>query len=310
MKILFMTSEEFSIPCMDRIIDSNHRLLAIVTRPDKPEGRGRKIKQSIIKKYALKNNIKCFTPIDLNNIEFIESIKELKPELAVVATFRILPKEVFNIPKFGTVNIHASMLPEYRGAAPINWAIIRGETETGLTIFFINEEIDKGGIVLQKKMLIGEDETFGVIYQRLSAESPELLMEFIELIQSGNIKIIPQKEGIFKKAPKIKPNHLIIDWSKSAVDVHNLIRGLSPHPGAYTTYKEKRFKIIKSKIFANNKTECNPGSVHISDLKDGLIVNTGKGMIQILEIMREGKRKMPIKNFLIGNKIEKGEIFK
>ncbi len=305
-----MTSSGFSVPCLEKIIRSKHKLIGIVTHTDKPEGRGRKIKKGVIKEYAERNNITCLAPVDLKDREFIERLKEINPELAVVIAFRILPKEVFAIPKFGTINIHASLLPEYRGAAPINWAIINGEKETGLSIFFINEYVDKGDIILQKKISIGEDETAGELQQRLLIQCPDLLMEVIDKIQKGDITAAPQKKNDLKKAPKIKPLHLIIDWSKHALHIHNLVRGLSPSPGAYTTFKNKRLKIFKTKIFDLENTKGNPGSIYISNLDKGLIVNTGKGMIQILELMKEGKKKMFIRDFLIGNEIFKGEFFK
>jgi methionyl-tRNA formyltransferase len=305
-----MSSSEIALPTLDRILNSEHKLVGIVTRPDKPEGRGKIIKKCIVKEYANKNDIICFDPIDLNENDFIEGLKKLNPELAVVFAFRILPKEVFTISKFGTINIHSSLLPEYRGAAPINWAIINGEKETGITIIFINEKIDSGDIILQKKISIKDDETAGELKQRISVYSVDVLMDAINKIQNGDIHPIPQKDNNFKKAPKIKPHHLIIDWSKSAIDVHNLIRGLSPLPGAYTTYNNKRIKILKSKIYDPEKTEGIPGSVYISDLEKGLVLNAGKGMIYILELMKEGKKRMSIREFLIGNKIIKGEIFR
>ncbi|NVM04663.1 MAG: methionyl-tRNA formyltransferase [Candidatus Helarchaeota archaeon] len=310
MNILFMTSSEFSIPCLDRIIRSDHKLVGIVTHPDKPKGRERKIKKSIIKEYSERNNIICLNPVDLKGKEFIGRLKKLNPEIGVIIAFRILPKEVFTIPKFGTINVHPSMLPEYRGAAPINWAIINGEKEIGLSVFFINEEVDKGDIILQKKISIGQDETAGEMQHKLSIQSPDLLMEVIDKIQKGDITAVQQKKNGFKKAPKIKPQHMIINWSNTALDIHNLVRGLSTSPGAYTTYKNKRLKVFKTKIFDSENTKGNPGSVYISDLDKGLILNTGKGMIQILELMKEGKKKMFIRDFLIGNRISEGEYFK
>ncbi|MFC1558341.1 methionyl-tRNA formyltransferase [candidate division KSB1 bacterium] len=308
LKVLFLSSTEFAIPSLDKVLKSRHKLAGIVTRPDKPMGRGRKFEKSILKDYASKHSIPCLDPIDLKDEEFIKQLYKINPEIGVVVDFRILPKEVFTIPKFGTIGIHPSLLPAYRGAAPINWAIINGDKETGITAFILNELVDAGDMLLKKKIIIKEDETSGELRERLSFESVDFLMECIDKIQKNDIDPVIQDMKELSKAPKIKPHHLIIDWSKSAEEIHNLIRGLSPSPTAYTTYKKSRIKIFYSKIIDRNKTEGKPGSVYCADAKKGFIVNTGKGLLSIEELMKEGKKRMSSKNFVIGAGIEVNEV--
>ncbi|MCK4966780.1 methionyl-tRNA formyltransferase [bacterium] len=308
LKVIFLSSTEFAIPSLDKILESRHELAGIVTRPDKPRGRGRKYEKSILKDYASKHSIPCFDPVDLRDAEFIKQLDKINPEIGVVVDFRILPKEVFAIPKFGTIGIHPSLLPAYRGAAPINWAIINGDKETGITAFILNERVDAGDMLLKKKIKIKEDETSGELRERLSFESVDFLMECIDKIQKDDIAPVIQDISELSKASKIKPHHLIIDWSKSAEEIHNLIRGLSPSPTAYTTYKNGRIKIFCSKIIDRNKTEGMPGSVYCADVKKGFIINTGEGLLSIEELMKEGKKKMSSKNFLLGAGIEVGEI--
>jgi methionyl-tRNA formyltransferase len=297
MKIIFLGTPEFAVPSLKSIFQSKHELLAVVTVPDKEQGRGRKISFSPVKEFALKNNIPIYQPEKLKgNEEFVKQMRELNPDLFVVVAFRILPKEVFQIPKYGSFNLHASLLPKYRGAAPIQWALINGETETGLTTFKLAEKVDTGNIYLQQKVEIFPDDNFGSLHDRLSEIGADLVMKTIELIERGNYDLLPQDDKLASPAPKITKEICKIDWNKSAFEVHNLVRGLSPHPAAFFIHIEKIIKVYKTEIVTDLKLK--PSEIY--QTKKELFVGCGKDVIKILEIQQEGKRKMAIEEFLRG----------
>jgi methionyl-tRNA formyltransferase len=297
MKIIFMGTPEFAVPSLKAIYESQHQLLAVVTTPDKERGRGQKITFTAVKQFAVENNIPVFQPEKLKgNEEFVNQMKELQPDLFVVVAFRILPKEIFDIPKYGSFNLHASLLPKYRGAAPIQWALIKGETETGLTTFKLAEKVDTGNIYLQIKVPIYPEDNFGTLHDRLSQLGADVVMQTINMIESGNYKLLPQDDSLASPAPKITKEICRIDWHKSADEIHNLVRGLSPYPAAFFTFNDKIIKIYKTEIVKNFNLK--PFEIH--QTKNDLIIGCGKDAVRILEIQQEGKKRLTIEEFLRG----------
>ena len=296
-----MGSPDFGIPSFKSILDSGYDVPAVVTVPDKQKGRGLKVQQSDVKKFALENNIEVLQPESLKDESFVQALKSLNPDLFVIIAFRILPREIFKIPRLGSINLHASLLPKYRGAAPINRAIINGEKVSGLTTFFLDDKVDTGNIILQKEITIDINETFGDVYYRMSEAGSPLLLETIEKIKAGNMNLLPQDESLSTKAPKIFRNDCVINWNDSAYSIHNFIRGLSPVPGAYTTHSGKIYKILKSAL-TELKSSC-PGELTTVDKK--LYVGTSDFNIEILLLQPEGKKPMPASDFINGmNKTE------
>ena len=299
MKIVFMGTPDFSIPSLKSIYKSNHELAAIVTAPDKERGRGRKITYTPVKQFAIDQNLTVYQPEKLKgNVEFVEQMKALQPDLFVVVAFRILPKEVFEIPKFGSFNLHGSFLPKYRGAAPIQWALINGETETGLTTFKLAEKVDTGNIYLQEKVKIKPDDNFETLHDRMSLFGADLILKTIGLIEKGNFELKQQDDSLASPAPKITKEICKIDWNKSATEIHNRVRGLSPHPAAFFNYNEKVLKIYKTEIV--ERKDLKP--FQILQTKTELIIGCCEDAIRILEIQQEGKKRMGIEEFLRGFK--------
>lgn len=297
MNIVFMGTPEFSIPSLKAIHESKHNLIAVVTTPDKERGRGQKITFTPVKQFAVEYNIPVYQPEKLKgNNEFINQMKELQPDLFVVVAFRILPKEIFEIPKYGSFNLHASLLPKYRGAAPIQWALIKGETETGLTTFKLAEKVDTGNIYLQIKVPIYPEDNFGTLHDRLSELGADVVIKTINLIESGNYQLLPQDDSLASPAPKITKEICRIDWDKSAEEIHNLVRGLSPYPAAFFIHKEKVIKIFRTEIAKD--VQLKPSEFF--QTKKQLIVGCGKDSLKILEIQQEGKKRMVIEEFLRG----------
>jgi len=297
MKIIFMGTPEFAIPSLKAIYESKHQLLAVVTTPDKERGRGQKITFTAIKQFAIEKNIPVYQPEKLKgNQEFVEQMKALQPDLFVVVAFRILPKEIFEIPKFGSFNLHASLLPKYRGAAPIQWALINGEKETGLTTFKLAEKVDTGNIYLQEKVPIYPEDNFGTLHDRLSELGADIVLRTIEMIESGNYQLLQQDDSLASPAPKITKEICKIDWNKSAEEIHNLVRGLSPYPAAFFTFNEKIIKVYKTEVVK----DFNLKPSEFYQTKKELIVGCGKDALRILEIQLEGKKRLGIEEFLRG----------
>lgn len=297
MKIVFLGTPDFAIPSLKSIYESKHDLLAVVTVPDKEQGRGRKINFSPVKKFAIENNIPVFQPEKLKgNEEFVNQMKELQPDLFVVVAFRILPKEVFEIPKFGSFNLHASLLPKYRGAAPIQWALINGETETGLTTFKLAEKVDTGNIYLQVKVSIFPEDNFGTLHDRLSELGADVVMKTIDMIESGNYQLLKQDDSLATPAPKITKETCKIDWSQPAEKIHNLVRGLSPEPAAFFIYNEKVIKVYKTEVVK----DFNLKPFEFYQTKKELFIGCGENSLKILEIQQEGKKRMSTEEFLRG----------
>jgi len=299
MKIVFMGTPDFSIPSLKILLESKHKILAVVTQPDKERGRGQKVSFTRVKEFAVENNISVYQPEKLKgNGEFVEQMKALQADLFVVVAFRILPKEVFEIPKFGSFNLHGSYLPKYRGAAPIQWALINGETETGLTTFKLAEKVDTGNIYLQQKFEIFPHDNFESLHDRMSELGAMLVLDTVNLIENGNYELKKQDDSLASPAPKITKEIGLIDWNKSATEIHNLVRGLSPYPAAFFNFNDKVIKIYKTEVV----TGMNLLPFQFHQTKTELIIGCGKDAIRILEIQQEGRKRMEIEEFLRGFK--------
>jgi methionyl-tRNA formyltransferase len=297
MKIVFMGTPDFSIPSLKILLESNHKILAVVTQPDKERGRGQKVSFTQVKQFAVEHNISVYQPEKLKgNQEFVEQMEKLQPHLFVVVAFRILPKEIFEIPKFGSFNLHGSFLPKYRGAAPIQWALINGETETGLTTFKLAEKVDTGNIYLQKKLEILPEDNFESLHDRMSELGAKLVLDTVKLIDGGKYELKQQDDSLASPAPKITKEICLIEWNKSAAEIHNLVRGLSPYPAAYFNFKNKVIKIYKSEIASGMNLK--PFQFH--QTKTELVIGCGKDALRILEIQQEGKKRMGVEEFLRG----------
>lgn len=297
MKIVFMGTPDFSIPSLKILLKSNHNIIAVVTQPDKERGRGQKVSYTSVKQFAIENKIPVYQPDKLkSNFEFVAQMKALQPDLFVVVAFRILPKEVFDIPKFGSFNLHGSFLPKYRGAAPIQWALINGDDETGLTTFKLAEKVDTGNIYLQEKISINKDDNFETLHDRMSELGAKIVLDTVNLIESGNYELKQQDDSLASPAPKITKEVCLIDFNKSAETIHNLVRGLSPYPAAFFKYENKVIKIYKTEVVKD--LSLMPFEFH--QTKTDLVIGCGKDAIRVLEIQQEGKKRMGIEEFLRG----------
>jgi methionyl-tRNA formyltransferase len=319
MRIVFMGTPDFAVASLEKIIESGQNVLAVVTAPDRPAGRGQKLMPSAVKEAALKHNIPVLQPEKLKSEEFIAELKNINADMFVVVAFRMLPEIVWNMPKYGTINLHGSLLPQYRGAAPINWAVINGEKETGVTTFFITHEIDTGNILEHRKISISEKDNAGTIHDQLMIVGAELLAETIGKIERNEIKAQPQDNFIgkqeLKHAPKIFRETCKIDWNNSTEKIYNLIRGLSPYPAAYSDLSEEGKELVSIKIFETEKEEIlkqvqnkPPGHIE-TDGKTYLRVFTNDGSLSILSLQYPGKKRLSIEEFLKGNKIPSGAKF-
>ncbi len=296
MKIIFWGTPDFAVPSLKILFENNHQILAVVTALDKERGRGRKLSFTPIKNFAIQNNIPVLQPEKFKSEDFIATLKTFDGDLYVVVAFKILPREIFAIPKHGSFNLHASLLPKYRGAAPIQWALIKGETETGVTTFALEEKVDTGNIYLQKKIPIFPEDNFGTLHDKLSLFGAEVVLETVNIIKNGTAKLQRQSDELATPAPKITKEMMQIDWNKSAEEIHNLVRAFSPYPGAIFIHNDKLVKIFRTNIDTNKKLV--PGK--FSEIKDQLFVGCGNGVIEILEIQFEGRKKMTAAEFLRG----------
>jgi len=304
MNIVFMGTPDFAVPSLDILHKNGFNIVGVVTSTDKYGGRGmKKLIESPVKKYAVEHGLKVLQPKNLKAAEFVDKLRELKADLQIVVAFRMLPEVVWDMPALGTYNLHSSLLPKFRGAAPINWAIIRGEKETGVTSFKIQHKIDVGDVLFQEKIEIGKDETAGELHDRLMILGAEVVLKTVRAIKMGDVELKPQDSGKASAAPKIFHDDCKIDWDKSTEEVHNFIRGLSPYPGAWTTIDDKIFKIFKgTKDETNHKKD--PGII-ITDNKKYLKITTKDGAINIMDVKMQGKKRMDIKSFLNGYKFGK-----
>lgn len=301
LRIVFMGTPEFAVASLDALVQSGCNIVGVITAPDKPAGRGMQLTQSAVKKYAVEKGLHTLQPEKLKNQEFLAKLKALQADIQVVVAFRMLPEIVWSMPPMGTINVHGSLLPQYRGAAPINWAIINGETETGVTTFKLQHAIDTGDILLQETMVIGENETVGEIHDRMKLIGAATLVKTMQGLAEGSVKEVPQNitdENNLQHAPKIFTETCAIDLTKSASDIHNLIRGLSPYPAAFIILNGKKLKIFKSKkeIVQHNQAT----GLVVTDSKTYLKFSCADGFIHVLDMQLEGKKRLLIDEFLHG----------
>jgi len=295
-----MGTPEFAVPALEILVQNNWDVVGVITAPDKPKGRGQKLIPSPVKEAALKHGLNILQPTNLKSPEFQAELRALAADLQIVVAFRMLPEAVWNMPPIGTFNLHASLLPNYRGAAPINWAIINGEKETGITTFFLKHEIDTGSIIFQEKVKILPEDDLGSLYEKLMERGANLVLKTVEAIAADVVVALPQDETKAQHhAPKIFKETGEIDWGNSAEAIHNLIRGLSPYPAAWTTLQGKNCKIFKSKVDSDSGKVKAIGEF-FTDGKSFLKFQSGAGMLEILELQLEGKKRMKVDDFLRG----------
>lgn len=300
-----MGTPQFAVASLDALIKAGCNIIAVVTAPDKPAGRGKRLSESAVKQYALENGIKVLQPEKLKNPEFLEELRELKADLQVVVAFRMLPEVVWDMPPLGTINLHASLLPQYRGAAPINWVLINGEKESGVTTFFLKHEIDTGDVLFTEKVTLSGHETAGELHDRLMAKGAGLLVKTVKGVESGRYNEHPQAalaEGMeLMHAPKIFKEDCLIDWNQPAESIYNKIRGLSPYPTAYTLLNDKVLKIYRAD-FAIMEPGLQAGGF-VTDNKSHLKFAAQDGYVILTEVQLEGKKQMDIESFLRGVKL-------
>lgn len=300
-----MGTPGFAVPSLDILLKNNYNISAVVTVPDKKRGRGLQFSFSEVKKFAVGKNLNILQPENLIDKAFLTEIKNLNPDIIVVVAFRILPKEIFLIPKYRTFNLHASLLPKYRGAAPINRAVINGEKITGVTTFFLQKSIDTGNIILQKETVIEDSDNAGTLHDKLSLLGAQTVLETVKIIESGNVKTYSQDESLATKAPKIFKEDCRINWNQTSMVIRNLIRGLSPYPGAYSTLENKIFKIFSADLTSYpSKSEL--GELCVKD--KNLYVNTSDGLLKLNEVQPEGKRRLTSLEMING--LKKDSVYK
>lgn len=306
MRIIFMGTPDFAVASLKSLVEHGKQVVAVITAPDKPAGRGQKLSQSPVKQYAIQQEIPVLQPEKLRSPDFLDELKALKPDLFVVVAFRMLPEVVWSLPTRGTFNLHGSLLPQYRGAAPINWAVMNGEKETGLTTFFIEKEIDTGHIIDFVKVPIAEDETAGELHDEMMEQGAGLVLKTVEAIHAGEVQTVPQENLIkeeLKPAPKIHKETCEIDWSKDRNSVYNHIRGLSPYPAAWTKLQGKVLKIFRTEkvesLGDGKRLEGELTEVFTNE-KDSLCFKTADGWLSLTELQLEGKKRMGVEEFLRG----------
>ncbi|WP_035336317.1 methionyl-tRNA formyltransferase [Dokdonia sp. PRO95] len=308
LRIVFMGTPEFAVTILNGLLEEKYNVVGVITAPDRPAGRGQKVRESDVKAFAKTKNLNILQPTNLKSEEFLKELKALNANLQIVVAFRMLPEAVWKMPAYGTFNLHASLLPQYRGAAPINWAIINGDTETGVTTFFIDEKIDTGEIILQEKLAIGDKENAGALHDRLMIAGKDLVVKTVKAIASDEVTTFVQDSSKeLKTAYKLHSENTRINWEAPLQDIYNHIRGLSPYPAAYTMLenggKEQRVKIYSA--FAKAEKEMFIPSGAVTQVDDHLAIATPEGYICITEIQLSGKKKMAVKDLLNGYKFDK-----
>ena len=310
MNIVFFGSSEFAIPSLQQLIASRHKILCVVTRPDRPSGRGMHFSATAIKEFAKNHNLEVYQPLDVNSKETMGFLAQQTADLFIVISFgQILSDELLSIPKIFAINLHPSLLPKYRGAAPINWAIINGERKTGLTVIKINQNLDAGPIILQEKVMINQDVNAQTQALNLASAGATLLKKALDLIETQSFTLIPQDDSKVSLAPRLKKEDGLIDWRKSAPEIINQIRGMSPWPGTFTYYKGRVLKIDEAKLQIPSSVEtCRPAPGQIQGVsKKGIVVSTAEGNLLIERLQPEGRRKMTAAEFVAGHRISAGE---
>ena len=310
MRILFMGTPEFAIPSLKTLLEHGYNIVSVVTAPDKPQGRGQKVAPSPVKEFAVERSLPVIQPEQLKDPAFVSAVSNLQPDLIVVVAFRILPPEIFKIPRLGSFNLHASLLPKFRGAAPINWAIIKGEDETGVTTFLLREKVDTGSILLQARVRIGRDDTAGELHDRLADLGAQVVLQTVRAIELGTAKPQAQDESGSSLAPKIFRENCEIDWRKPALHIHNFVRGLSPSPCAWTKHQGKVMRVYRTQLVedSGHPGAIEPGViVEVSPLS--VVVGTKSGFVALAEVQQEGRKRMGIAEFLRGYPLKVGDRF-
>lgn len=309
MNIVFMGTPDFAVPSLIGLLEKGYDVSAVVTQPDRPKGRGKKMQYPPVKEVALKHNIKVYQPQKAKETSFIETMISLNPDVIVVIAYgQILPKKILSIPKKGCINVHASLLPKYRGAAPINWAIIKNETKTGVTTMYMDEGLDTGDMILKEEVEIPKDMTAGQLHDRLADVGKEVLLDTLKLVQEDRAPRIKQSHAEHTYAPRLDKKLGEIHWNQSAEEIANLIRGVNPWPGAYTFLGDQKVKVWKAKVYEKNDKESKPGTVLKYIPKEGLIVKTGDGTIAIEEIQMPNSKKMHVDSYMNGHTINIGTL--
>ncbi len=301
--IIFMGTPDFAVPCLDKL-HQNYNVTAVITQPDRPKGRGQHLAKSPVKVYAEEHNLPVYQPEKIKTAEFTEKLRQMQPDLIIVVAFgQILSQEILDIPKFGCINVHASLLPRWRGAAPIHWSIIGGDTETGVTTMYMDAGLDTGDMILKAKTVITPEMTTAQLHDALMMQGADLLIETIQSIENGTVSREKQDDSLSCYAKMLNNDNCRIDWTKSAQEVHNLVRGLNSWPIAYTTLNGKKFKIWQTKIVDVDTTGKTPGQI-IDLTKKGIIIATGNGAIELLQIQPPNKAKMPASSYINGHRQE------
>ncbi len=306
MNIIFMGTPDFAVPSLETLLANNYVVRAVVTAPDKPRGRGRLFLPTPVKTLAIKHRLPILQPESLRDDTFLQEIKRLNSDLIIVVAFRILPKEVFLLPRLGAFNLHASLLPKYRGAAPINWAIINGETETGVTSFFLQEKVDTGNILLQARIPITPEDNAGTIHDTLAKVGAEIVLHTVRLIEQGKAVPLKQNDSLASPAPKIFKEDCRIHWNQPAERIHNSVRGLSPYPTAFAMHRGKVIKLFRSHL-VDSTSPAEPGIIEVSE--SGLRVRAIDRWLGIDELQQEGRRCLSVGEFLRGYRVQSGERF-
>lgn len=301
MRVVFLGTPDFAVASLKAILEAGYEVVGVITAPDKPAGRGMQMQFSPVKKFAIENGLKVLQPEKLRDPLFLQELKNLQADLQVVIAFRMLPEVVWNMPPLGTINLHASLLPDYRGAAPINWAIIKGEKESGVSTFFLKHEIDSGDLLLKESCEIGDDTTAGELHDTLMNLGAQVIVKSLKLIESGKTKGTPQQEGSGKIAPKIFKEHCLIHWEHEGKNIINLIRGMNPYPAAWFLLEGKIVKVFAA-VFESEHHELPTGKI-LSDGKTYLKVTCANGYIHLNQVQMESKKRMEVQEFLRGYKL-------
>jgi methionyl-tRNA formyltransferase len=307
LRIVFMGTPDFAVESLKRLVDSHYNIVGVITAPDKPAGRGQKLQPSAVKVFAETHGLNVLQPANLKDEAFIWELKQLSADLQIVVAFRMLPEMVWAMPRLGTFNLHGSLLPQYRGAAPINWAVINGDKETGVTTFFLQHEIDTGNIIEQRRIDIEPGDNAGSVHDKLMVVGAQLVVDTVAMIEHGTVTAKPQPmDAELRKAPKIFKDDCRIDWSQNAKTIHNLVRGLSPYPAAWTEFVSADGTRLLVKVFETRIADGQTGKVGAiaSDGKKQLTIACGNGALEILSLQAAGKKRMSVDEFLRGNKIE------
>ncbi|HAA78196.1 TPA: methionyl-tRNA formyltransferase [Candidatus Latescibacteria bacterium] len=304
MRVVFMGTPDFAVPTLERLVKSDHDVISVVTRPDAQRGRGRKLQPPEVKVAAEVHGLEVFQPESLKDEDFQGALRQLKPDLFVVVAFLILPKSLLAIPKHGSINLHPSLLPRYRGAAPINWAVINGESETGISTFLLQPRVDAGDILIQKRVPVGENETAGELHERLKVDGADVVVETVDRFAEGSLSPKSQDDREATPAPKLTKETARVDWSKSAAEIRNLIRGTNPFPGAFTEWKNGILKLHSASL-----TDCTgtAGQVLSADPKSGLVVATGEGALRLDTVQPQGKKAMDGAALVLGYNVDVGD---